>query len=191
MFCTPSETYLSRTLWQTWFLGGGFIHIFFNIHPEPWGFLMQFWSAYFSDGLVQPPTSDKLFILILNPSSPSRWAGEVIINVRFLRSKVIMSKRSRSSKAYLERTYQLNFLFHMCNDTFVVVSCVLVYSGGGHQAISVRFSSIILTLHECLFARVYFFCKGPNVLREYIICQFFFIFGYTHLFVKYVMSSTT
>jgi len=117
----------------------------------------------------------------------------VIINVRFLRSKVIMSKRSRSGKAYLERTYQLNFLFHLCNDTFVMVSCVLVDSGGGHQAISVRCSSIILTLHELLFARVYFFCKGPNVLREYIYISFascFYFWRYS-LIVMYVMSSIT
>ena len=151
---------------------------------------MQFWSAYFSDGLVQPPTSDKLFILILNPSFPSRWAGEVIINVRFLRSKVIMSKRSRSSKAYLERTYQLNFLFHLCNDTFIMASCVLVYSGGGHQAISVRFSSIILTLHEFLFARFIFSVRVQMFCESISFASCFYFWRYS-VIVMYVMSSIT
>ena len=37
------------------YLGGGFIHIFY-FHPDPWG-KDPIWRAYFSNGLVQPPTS--------------------------------------------------------------------------------------------------------------------------------------
>ena len=38
-------------------LGGGNSNIFWNVHPENWGKMHPFWRAYFSKGLVQPPTS--------------------------------------------------------------------------------------------------------------------------------------
>ena len=34
---------------------GWWFHIFFYVHPDPWGSL-PFWRAYFSNGVVQPPT---------------------------------------------------------------------------------------------------------------------------------------
>ena len=40
------------------FLGGGNSNIFY-FHPEPWG-RFPIWRAYFSNGLVQPPTSSFL-----------------------------------------------------------------------------------------------------------------------------------
>ena len=85
-------------------------------------------------------------------------------------------KTKRSSKTYLERTYQLNFLFHLINDTFVMVSFALVDSGRGHQTISAKCSSILLTLQEFLFARVYFLYKGPHVLQGYSIWKLFLLF---------------
>ena len=99
-----------------------------------------------------------------------------------MRMYVFLAKSScqtghRSCKAYLEITYQLNFLLHLCNDTFVMVSCVLVDSGDINSFLSGFLQFYLLTLHEFLFARVDFFCKGPHVLREYIICQL-------HLFLE-------
>ena len=38
-------------------LGGGNSNIFWNFHPGSLGKMNPFWRAYFSDGLVQPPTS--------------------------------------------------------------------------------------------------------------------------------------
>ena len=37
-------------------LGGGNSNILY-VHPDPWGKMNPFWRAYFSKGLVQPPTS--------------------------------------------------------------------------------------------------------------------------------------
>ena len=37
-------------------LAGDFKHFYF--HPDPWGRWTPCWRAYFSDGLVQPPTTD-------------------------------------------------------------------------------------------------------------------------------------
>ena len=34
--------------------------MFFNFHPDPWGFMIQFDEHIFSDGLVQPPTRKSL-----------------------------------------------------------------------------------------------------------------------------------
>ena len=38
------------------FLGGGNSNIFFIFTPDPWGD-DGFWRTYFSNGLIQPPTS--------------------------------------------------------------------------------------------------------------------------------------
>ena len=38
------------------FLGGG-LEYFCNFHPRTLGKMNPFWQAYFSDRLVQPPTS--------------------------------------------------------------------------------------------------------------------------------------
>ena len=43
-----------KSHWATWNLGGGNSNIFY-FHPEPWG-NDPIWRAYFSNGLVQPPT---------------------------------------------------------------------------------------------------------------------------------------
>ena len=40
-------------------IGGGNSKIFY-VHPEPWGFMIQFDEHIFSNGLVQPPTSVKI-----------------------------------------------------------------------------------------------------------------------------------
>ena len=36
-----------------------FSNMFFNVHPENLGKMNPFWRSYFSDGLVQPPTSSE------------------------------------------------------------------------------------------------------------------------------------
>ena len=41
----------------------------FNAHPEPWG-NDSIWRAYFSDGLVQPPTS-------------TRWVQKPVVNLGY------------------------------------------------------------------------------------------------------------
>jgi len=46
---------LSHSQLSNLFLGGGF-QVFFYVHPDPWG-NDPIWRAYFSRGLVQPPTS--------------------------------------------------------------------------------------------------------------------------------------
>ena len=69
----------SKTWQAVWeddipFLGGGFKH-FWNFHPELWG-RFPIWRAYFSDGLVQPPTS---FLRIVNTAGcePSAQATRI------------------------------------------------------------------------------------------------------------------
>ena len=47
---------LGSKMFQTLKLSGWWFQIFFYFHPEPWG-RFPFWRAYFSNGLVKPPTS--------------------------------------------------------------------------------------------------------------------------------------
>ena len=49
-----SENWLDSQTFQDW-LGGGFKHFLFS--PRTLGKMNPFWRSYFSDGLVQPPTS--------------------------------------------------------------------------------------------------------------------------------------
>ena len=60
-----------------------------------------------------------------------------------------------------------------------MASCVLVYSGGGHQAISVRFSSIILTLHEFLFARFIFSVRVQMFCESISFASCFYFWRYS------------
>ena len=62
--CSPEETdmkpqKITNCLVKAWkhtsFLVGGNSNIVY-FHPITWGFMIQFWRSYFSDGLVQPPT---------------------------------------------------------------------------------------------------------------------------------------
>ena len=48
-------TFTITTWWQ--------LKYFWNVHPDPCGFMIQFDEHYFSDGLVQPPTRYWMFIL--------------------------------------------------------------------------------------------------------------------------------
>ena len=47
---------LGSNMFQTLKLSRVVVSEFFYFHPEPWG-RIPFWRAYFSAGLVQPPTS--------------------------------------------------------------------------------------------------------------------------------------
>ena len=53
--CFPSTLNQSTSTWKT--LTRSWFQIFFYFHPETWGKMNPFWRAYFSKGLVQPPTS--------------------------------------------------------------------------------------------------------------------------------------
>ena len=53
-------------------LGGGFKHVLSS--PRTLGKMNPIWRAYFSGGLVQPPTSYKWGILGLEPTDPNHWA---------------------------------------------------------------------------------------------------------------------
>ena len=46
----------STRMRSCWYLPRWWFQIFFDFHPEPWG-NDPIWRAYFSNGLVQPPTS--------------------------------------------------------------------------------------------------------------------------------------
>ena len=58
------------------FLGGGFEY-FWNFHPDPWGFMIQFDEHTFSNGLVQPPTSFLLGHHFVNFFVAQRWSSQM------------------------------------------------------------------------------------------------------------------
>ena len=50
--------------------------IFLYFHPEPWGRWTHFWCSYFSNGLVQPPTSWFFFRSFFSPKLKLRMGEE-------------------------------------------------------------------------------------------------------------------